>query len=120
VPAPSHARLAEIVTARERGELAPSPSHLEASIDWGAKSKLCIWLRERRPGPKRQKAPAKTHDTRKKAPASKKASREEEAGAATDANPQGAASTRAFTEPAKPPLPQRCPLPCRRRNASGR
>src|SRR5436309_4703331 len=29
VPAPSHARLAEIVTRVERGELAPSPSHLE-------------------------------------------------------------------------------------------
>jgi 2-dehydropantoate 2-reductase len=29
VPAPSHARLAEIVTCVERGELAPSPSHLE-------------------------------------------------------------------------------------------
>jgi len=30
VPAPSHARLAEIVTRVERGELAPSTSHLEA------------------------------------------------------------------------------------------
>jgi 2-dehydropantoate 2-reductase len=29
VPAPSHARLAEIVTRVERGELAPSPTHLE-------------------------------------------------------------------------------------------
>jgi len=29
VPAPSHARLAQIVTCVERGELAPSPSHLE-------------------------------------------------------------------------------------------
>jgi 2-dehydropantoate 2-reductase len=29
VPEPSHARLAEIVTRVERGELAPSPSHLE-------------------------------------------------------------------------------------------
>src|SRR5436853_5875227 len=33
VPAPSHARLAEIVTRVERGELAPSPSHLEGLGD---------------------------------------------------------------------------------------
>jgi len=29
VPAPSHARLTELVTRIERGELKPSPSHLE-------------------------------------------------------------------------------------------
>src|SRR5207249_8002896 len=33
VPAPSHARLAEIVTRVERGELAQSPSHLEEICD---------------------------------------------------------------------------------------
>jgi 2-dehydropantoate 2-reductase len=30
VPAPSHARLTELVTRIERGELKPSPSHLES------------------------------------------------------------------------------------------
>jgi len=29
VPAPSHVRLTELVTRIERGELKPSPSHLE-------------------------------------------------------------------------------------------